>query len=105
VNEKANKAEVVVTKGLYNITRKLFERQYQGMQPMKNKDGALLTNEDDQMKRWQEHFKEILNPTVTEMIPTTSPPSASSTDGCCKKAEQDEEKAMETPPNKDKYPT
>jgi hypothetical protein len=103
VNEQAKIAEEAVTKGevkgLYNITRKLCKRKYQGMQPIKNKDGVLLTKEDDQIKRWQDHFKEILNPTVTEMIPTTSPPS--STDGCYKKAEKDEEKAMERPPHKD----
>jgi hypothetical protein len=29
------------------------------------------------MKRWQEHFKEILNPTAIEMIPTSSSSSSS----------------------------
>jgi hypothetical protein len=35
------------------------------------------------------------------MVPTTSSPSASSTDRCYKVAEKDEEKVMERPPNKD----
>jgi hypothetical protein len=47
VNEQANKAEEAVRKGdvkeLYNITRKLSKRKYRGMQPKKDKDGALLT--------------------------------------------------------------
>jgi hypothetical protein len=73
-------------KGLYDITRKLSTRKYQGVQPIKNKDGALLTNEDDQMKRWQEYFKEILNPTVIEIIPTTSSP----TDRCADEAAKEE---------------
>jgi RNA polymerase-interacting CarD/CdnL/TRCF family regulator len=50
VKEQANKAEEAVRKGdikeLYNITRKLYKRKYHGMQPIKNKDGALFTNED-----------------------------------------------------------
>jgi hypothetical protein len=54
----------------------LSKRKYWGIQRIKSIDGALLTNEDDQMKRWQEHFKEILNPMVIEIIPTTSSPSA-----------------------------
>jgi hypothetical protein len=29
------------------------------MKPIKNKHGSLLTNEDDQMKSWQEYFTEI----------------------------------------------
>jgi hypothetical protein len=28
-----------------------------------------LTNKDDQMRRWQEYFEDILNSTVTVMIP------------------------------------
>jgi hypothetical protein len=46
------------------------------MLPIKKKHGALLTNEDDQMERWQEYFIEILNPTAIEMIPTLSPLSS-----------------------------
>jgi hypothetical protein len=35
---------------LYNITRNLSKRKYRVMQPIKSRDGALLTNEDDEMK-------------------------------------------------------
>jgi hypothetical protein len=70
------------------------------MQPIKTRDGVLLTNEYDQMKRWQEHFKEILNPRVIEII--TSSPLASSTDRRDKEEEKEQkEKVMERPPNKD----
>jgi hypothetical protein len=41
MNEQVNKAEESVRKGdvkeLYNITRKLSERKYRGMHPIKNK--------------------------------------------------------------------
>jgi hypothetical protein len=55
VNEQGNKAEEAVRKGdvreLYNITRKLSERKYRGMERIKNKGGDLLTNDDDEVKR------------------------------------------------------
>jgi transcriptional regulator with GAF, ATPase, and Fis domain len=103
VNEQAN--EEAVRKGnvkeLHNIIRKLSERKYQGMQPTKNKDWALLRNEDVQRKRWQEYFKEILNPTVIKMIPTSLPLS-SPIDRCDNEAEKEaEEKIMARPQNRD----
>jgi hypothetical protein len=58
VNEHANTAGESVREGdikeLYNITRKLSKMKYHGMQPLKNKHEVLLTNEDDQTRRWQE---------------------------------------------------
>jgi hypothetical protein len=105
VSEQANKAEEAVREGdikeFYNIIRKLSKRKYEGMQPRKNKHGALLTNEDNQMRRWQEYFTEILNPTVTEVITTSTPPS-SPTDSCYEAEKEKEEKAIERPSYKDK---
>jgi hypothetical protein len=102
MGKRTNKAEEAVRKGdireLYNIKRKLYKTKYHGMQPIKTRDGALLTNEDDQMKRWQEYFKQILNPIVKQIISTTSP--SSPTDRCDNEAQKDEqEKVMERPPN------
>ena len=31
------------------------------MDMVKNKDGVLLTNQDEIQKRWKEHFPEVLN--------------------------------------------
>jgi hypothetical protein len=42
------------------------------------------------MERWQKHFKDILNPTATEMLPTTSSPSATPTDKCDMETEKEE---------------
>jgi hypothetical protein len=106
VNKKTDKAEEAVRKGdikeLYNITGKLSKRKYQDMQPIKNSDGVLLANENGQMKRQQKYFVEILNPTLIDMIPTTSSPLSSPTDRCDNEAEEEEEgKTMERTPNKD----
>ena len=48
---------------LYNITKKLSHRNANGMvnKPIKSKEGKLLTGEEEQLNRWAEHFKEILN--------------------------------------------
>ena len=41
--------------------------------PIKDKEGKVLTNTDDQLKRWAEHFKELLNrpapSTTSEIFP------------------------------------
>ncbi|PNF22462.1 hypothetical protein B7P43_G15247 [Cryptotermes secundus] len=57
-------------KELYSIRVKLSKRKYHGIQPIENKHGALLTN-DDQMRRWQDYFTEILNPAISDVIHTS----------------------------------
>lgn len=39
----------------------MSRKQIQRNQPIRNKDGNLLTNTEEQLKRWQEHFSKILN--------------------------------------------
>jgi hypothetical protein len=36
--------------------------------PVRNKEGILLMNEEEQMNRWQQHFKEILNRKTNQYI-------------------------------------
>src|SRR5579871_2700246 len=58
---------------LYGITRKLSQGSYRINKPIKNKDGKVLTTEEDQMKRWVEYFSEILNrPAPEEEIDISS---------------------------------
>jgi len=65
VNEQAKQAEEAERKGdrkeLYNITRKLSQRKFRMNRPVKNKSGMLLTTQEEQLKRWEEHFSEIFN--------------------------------------------
>ena len=35
--------------------------------PVWDKDGKLLSKEDEQMKRWKEHFQEVLNRPIPEL--------------------------------------
>ena len=48
-------------KTVYNATRKLSNKKGRTMDMVKNKDGVLLTNQDEIQKRWKEYFLEVLN--------------------------------------------
>ena len=65
IDNMAKEAEEAARKNnmrdLYGITRKLSQGSYRINKPIKNKDGKVLTTEEDQMKRWVEYFSEILN--------------------------------------------
>ena len=48
-------------KTLYNITKILSRRKTVKTKPVKDKDGKLLIKLNEQMERWNEHFKSVLN--------------------------------------------
>jgi hypothetical protein len=58
-------AEAAANKGnlkeLFAISRVLSRKKTQRNRPIRNKDDTLLTNTEEQLKRWQEHFSKILN--------------------------------------------
>jgi len=68
IDNLSYQAEEAASKGnlkeLFAITRTLSKRQIQRNRPIRNTDGALLTNTEEQLKRWQEHFSKILNSTT-----------------------------------------
>jgi hypothetical protein len=61
----ANKANL---KKLFAITRVLSRKQIQRKRPIGNKDGTLLTNTEEQLKRWQEHVSKILNCPLNDQV-------------------------------------
>lgn len=65
VNDLAAEAEDAAKTGnlrvLYETTKKLSGRHNTTAKPVKDKNGRLLTAPMDQMKRWHEHFNELLN--------------------------------------------
>jgi len=68
IDNLSYQAEEAASKGnlkeLFAITRTLSKRQIQRNRPIRNTDGTLLTNTEEQLKRWQEHFSKILNSTT-----------------------------------------
>ncbi|VDO99525.1 unnamed protein product [Schistosoma margrebowiei] len=46
---------------LYDTTKKLSGNRHKPERPVKNKEGEVITNVEEQRNRWVEHFKEVLN--------------------------------------------
>ena len=59
-------------KGVYEATRKLCNERPKRVDMVKDREGKLLSKEDEVRKRWQEHFMEVLNrpdpETVAEVV-------------------------------------
>ncbi|CAC5416958.1 unnamed protein product [Mytilus coruscus] len=65
VEQLAQEAEIACSigdiKSLYNTTRQLSGRRSNSNAPVKDKNGNVITKIEEQLKRWKEHFKEVLN--------------------------------------------
>ena len=65
IDTLAKEAEDAAARGkmkqLYDSTRKLVGKFKQAERPIKDKNGIILTSEEDQMGRWRDHFEELLN--------------------------------------------
>ena len=46
---------------LYNTTKKLSNKFGKPERPVKDKEGKIIHEEDEQKNRWKEHFEELLN--------------------------------------------
>jgi hypothetical protein len=76
INDLAKQAEEAAAKGnmrdMYMTTKKLSGKFQQTNKPVRDKQGNSLNSTEEQMKRWAEHFGEILNrprPETTADIP------------------------------------
>jgi hypothetical protein len=49
-------------KVFWQTIRRLRGKKSSAIQRVKSKEGELLTNEDDVLQRWREHFNDLLNP-------------------------------------------
>ena len=58
---------------LYDITRKLAGKYKHTDRPIKDKNGNVLTSVEDQLKRWREHFEELLNRPPPQNPPDIAP--------------------------------
>jgi len=77
VDALASEAEVAAGKGnlkeLYDNTRKLSGKFRKSDRPIKDSHGKTLTTIEDQLNRWANHFKELLN-RPSPVNPPTIPP-------------------------------
>ena len=63
-------------KQLYEIIRKLAGKYKRTYRPIKDKNGNVLTSDEDQLKRWREHFEELLNRPPPQNPPDITPAEA-----------------------------
>ncbi|XP_061164542.1 uncharacterized protein LOC133173578 [Saccostrea echinata] len=69
--EQAAKAGTM--KDLYDITKKLAGKRSKQERPVKDKAGKQLEGEEEQRRRWKEHFEELLNRPVPPNPPNITP--------------------------------
>ena len=77
IQDLAGKAETAAgkrdLKQLYDITRTLSGKNRTISQPVKDKDGKIITKENEQRQRWSEHFKHVLNRPTPNSKPNIPP--------------------------------
>ena len=77
IGDLARQAETAAGQGnlrdLYLVTKKLTGKFQQTDKPVMDKNGNPLTTTNEQLKRWAEHFRELLN-RPTPVSPPDIPP-------------------------------
>ena len=77
IDDLASQAEKAAGQGnlrdLYLVTRKLAGKFQQTDRPIKAKEGNPLTTVEEQLERWAEHFKELLNRLTPDEPPEIPP--------------------------------
>nr|KAG5688778.1 hypothetical protein BaRGS_030647 [Batillaria attramentaria] len=77
IDNLASQAEEAARQGnlkdLYQVTKKLAGKFQQTDKPVKDKNGHPLTTTEEQLKRWAEHFRELLNRPIPETPPDIPP--------------------------------
>ena len=81
IDDLLRQAETAARQGnlrdLYLLTKKLTGKFQQTDTPVKDKNGSPLTTTKEQLKRWAEHFRELLNRPAPDSPPDI--PSANRT--------------------------
>ena len=77
MNELAEKAEKAATEGhmrtLHQTAKILSGKRVSSEMPVKDKDGKTIFGKEEQMKRWTEHFSNLLNRSPPENPPDILP--------------------------------
>lgn len=75
-DEAQQAANVHNMRDTYRIAKMICETSASSNHSVRAADGRLLTNEDDQVERWSEHFEQVLNqsPSQIALSPSGTPP-------------------------------
>jgi hypothetical protein len=72
MDELAQKAEEAEKRGglkeLYSITKKLSRKGFNRTKPVRNNRGEIISTQEEQLKRWKEHFSELLNKDIGQDV-------------------------------------
>nr|KAG5689406.1 hypothetical protein BaRGS_017924 [Batillaria attramentaria] len=100
IDNLANQAEEAAGQGnlkdLYQVTKKLAGKFQQTDKPVKDKNGHPLTTTEEQLKRWAEHFRELLNRPIPETPPDIPPAETELPINCDKPSKAEIRKAIMT---------
>nr|KAG5688912.1 hypothetical protein BaRGS_009753 [Batillaria attramentaria] len=78
------------------VTKKLAGKFQQTDKPVKDKNGHPLTTTEEQLKRWAEHFRELLNRPIPETPPDIPPAETELPINCDKPSKAEIRKAIMT---------
>ncbi|KAI8484441.1 hypothetical protein Bbelb_378740 [Branchiostoma belcheri] len=80
IDSLAKRAEEAAGQGnlreLYQVTKQLAGKSQQADKPIKDKQGNPLTTTEEQLRRWAEHFSELLNRPAPDAPPDIPPAEA-----------------------------
>nr|KAG5708984.1 hypothetical protein BaRGS_004623 [Batillaria attramentaria] len=100
IDNLASQAEEAARQGnlkdLYQVTKKLTGKFQQTDKPVKDKNGHPLTTTEEQLKRWAEHFRELLNRPIPETPPDIPPAETELPINCDKPSKAEIRKAIMT---------
>nr|KAG5686144.1 hypothetical protein BaRGS_024758 [Batillaria attramentaria] len=100
IDNLASQAEEAARQGnlkdLYQVTKKLAGKFQQTDKPVKDKNGHPLTTTEEQLKRWAEHFRELLNRPIPETPPDIPPAETELPINCDKPSKAEIRKAIMT---------
>nr|KAG5686382.1 hypothetical protein BaRGS_018690 [Batillaria attramentaria] len=100
IDNLASQAEKAARQGnlkdLYQVTKKLASKFQQTDKPVKDKNGHPLTTTEEQLKRWAEHFRELLNRPIPETPPDIPPAETELPINCDKPSKAEIRKAIMT---------
>ena len=84
------------TRDLYLVTKKLTGKFQQTDKPVMDKNGNPLTTTNEQLKRWAEHFRELLNRPTPDLPPGIPPAETELPISCDKPSKAEIKKAIMT---------
>ena len=100
IDQLASQAEEAASqvnfKDLYQTTKKLAGKFQQTDMPVKDKDRKPLTTVEVQLKRWTEHFRELLSHPAPELLPDIPPAEIELPISCEKPTKAEIKKAIMT---------